>query len=491
VVRQVTAHYQLQFRDLAPQGQRVLEALALAPREMSPSELAEALAMDSTSVSKVATRMAEDGVLRVRREGRHAWYAPTEPLFRYWLEYRNAEWEATRVGWAGRLIEAVLTPQELARRWIDEGEPFARAAMEEVLRRNPTHASEAWKEILARAARVLSDPAEMRGLLDKAIRLPPGGLVAALLAEWARLPDPSLREGARRLIDRDPDLAILGAAWSFEELCLGRQVSKKDFLRLVRFAADCIARRAPSVGVAAFAPSVVDRALEALQKREPRGAPWTLRPAERKALARVPGLRATFLTRGKFPTHTPLLEPGDVLAAGLEHLWVDNGALLVAAMHLRHGALFEAAVESQARGGAPAWLAPNPTPELPAPAAADQLTRLCGLHLRGPGAPPTTWAATWADASPEVFDALLSAVPDVAFAPPDRSVEVALVSLGRRAPDRLAAVRAQLPPGPLHDLAVRAEDLAAQLREGEVARLHAELHALDELIRLPRQGVGR
>ncbi len=108
VIKEFTAHYQMRYRDLSPQAQQMLEVLSEAPRELGPGELARALGMAQAQASVLGKRLVDDGVLRHRTEGRRSWYTLSEPLFRHWLEYRTSPWEDTRVGWLGRLLEAVM-----------------------------------------------------------------------------------------------------------------------------------------------------------------------------------------------------------------------------------------------------------------------------------------------------------------------------------------------------------------------------------------------
>lgn len=110
ILRQFTAHYQMRFRDLSPQGQAVVEVLASAPCELTPTELGRTLGYTASQASTVSNRLREEGVLTSRQEGRFTYFGLAEPLFRHWLEYQAAPWEQTRVGWLSRLIEAVLSP---------------------------------------------------------------------------------------------------------------------------------------------------------------------------------------------------------------------------------------------------------------------------------------------------------------------------------------------------------------------------------------------
>jgi hypothetical protein len=106
-VERFTPHFQLRFRDLADQAQSVVDLLATAPREVSPGEIAERLGWEQATASKVAGRLHEDGVLSRRRSGAHVWYGISEPLLRFWIEYRTGPWTRTRVALAATLLEVV------------------------------------------------------------------------------------------------------------------------------------------------------------------------------------------------------------------------------------------------------------------------------------------------------------------------------------------------------------------------------------------------
>jgi len=108
-----TAHYQQQFRDLPGQGQRIVEILALSPREMSPTELSRYLGISPSQISAVFRRLFDNGMVSIRQEGRRSWYRISEPLFRYWLEYRNEEWDNTRIGLISSLFEEIFSLKEL------------------------------------------------------------------------------------------------------------------------------------------------------------------------------------------------------------------------------------------------------------------------------------------------------------------------------------------------------------------------------------------
>lgn len=105
-VERFTPALQAWFRELAPQAQAVVDALAQAPREVSPSEIAERLGWEPAVASKVTGRLCEEGVLARRRQGAHAWLRVVDPMARFWLGWRTGPWKRTRVAVAMAQIEA-------------------------------------------------------------------------------------------------------------------------------------------------------------------------------------------------------------------------------------------------------------------------------------------------------------------------------------------------------------------------------------------------
>ncbi len=150
VISGFTSHYQLRYRDLSPLGQRALEVLALAPREVRSGEIAARLGQSTAGASTLLARLADAGVVRRRAEGRRAWYRLAEPLFRFWIEYRTSSWEETRVGWLAGLLESLLTPEELAGTWWAGGsEEERQAALAAISRDTTAWAAAMWKAYLA------------------------------------------------------------------------------------------------------------------------------------------------------------------------------------------------------------------------------------------------------------------------------------------------------------------------------------------------------
>lgn len=130
-----TSHYQQRYRDQSPDGQKLITLLSEARRELSPSDIAQRLEWSPQKASVLANRMTVGGVLRNRTEtdeekeharqrgadlrgGSASLFRLGEPLFRYWLEYRNAPWNQTRVGILGGFLEQLLTDEEVVAAWL-------------------------------------------------------------------------------------------------------------------------------------------------------------------------------------------------------------------------------------------------------------------------------------------------------------------------------------------------------------------------------------
>lgn len=115
VLDDVTPYVQLRFQDLSTHEQQLVELLSLAPRCLGPTEIASRLGGVPSTWSTIARRLQDQEILSVQQEGRNAWYRISEPLFRYWLEYRGAPWHQTRVAWVGRLLEQACGPAGIDR----------------------------------------------------------------------------------------------------------------------------------------------------------------------------------------------------------------------------------------------------------------------------------------------------------------------------------------------------------------------------------------
>jgi DNA-binding transcriptional ArsR family regulator len=107
-VRRLTPAFQLRFRALAPQAQQLVELLAVAPRELGPSDLAARLGTSASQMSVQAGRLEDDGLIRRRSEGRQTWYRIVDAVFRHWLEQGGARWSSTRAACTVGMLEGLL-----------------------------------------------------------------------------------------------------------------------------------------------------------------------------------------------------------------------------------------------------------------------------------------------------------------------------------------------------------------------------------------------
>ena len=140
-------------------------------------------------------RMVDDGVLRHRAEGRRAWYTLAEPLFRHWLEYRITSWEDTRVGWLGRLLEALMGPAEIADLWWKGSDKDIGAAARSVFERDTKASTEAWSVLFRNGVKAIVDEdlAAVRKALERIPELGTASpLVDILVAMSISLADPPL-----------------------------------------------------------------------------------------------------------------------------------------------------------------------------------------------------------------------------------------------------------------------------------------------------------
>lgn len=117
-VQHLVPHYQQRFFDLPALGQQILQVLAQAPRELHASEVQQLTRSSSAAVSGAARVLEAAGTLTRSsdpEDGRVSRYALSEPMFRYWLEYRTTQsWESTRISWCARLLGEVLTRDQIA-----------------------------------------------------------------------------------------------------------------------------------------------------------------------------------------------------------------------------------------------------------------------------------------------------------------------------------------------------------------------------------------
>lgn len=468
-VERFTPHFQLRFRDLADQAQSVVDLLATAPREVSPGEIAERLGWEQATASKVAGRLHEDGVLSRRRSGAHVWYGISEPLLRFWIEYRTGPWTRTRVALAANLLEAMFSPREIVAWWLDEEDTSPVVERAVMSGKSAGHAAVEVRERL-RAAVGTRD----LGGLKKALKKPgPQGNSArsyaaqrCVAAAWA--------EGLRAIAGAAPAGLLGPTATSAADLLAHEQTPREVFrawLRAVREVADVRTWRTTSALL-----------LAALDATATAGSPWRLDPQERAQVATYPFLRAALLQRGRLASHAPVLDPGDLAGVRLDPAHADLGELLGAAMARSHDGLAERVLEV-ASGRALTSLGTNPVAARPAPRP--ELLVIWMLRDLASGQLPVAEALTWSRSFASIPEELLEKVLAL-FRSGARQLSRAvwragegLVALGLAAPDRLARVLAALPD----DLQQRFDHLVPfvdQLLEQSGGKLHPELARIRE-----------
>ena len=374
VVRSFTAHYQMRFADLSPQEQSIDAQLAIAPRELSPTELGRGLDRGTSHASQLARRLENSGVVAARPEGRATWYSLTEPLFRHWYEYRPAPWEQARASMVGRLLEAVLSPKELIDAWWENPDLRVREAANEVIGRDQGKLRQAWNRIVkalhpdARLPDSAAEADRTRALILRANTLAPDEFSVGQFIVWVAWFHPQLMEEARPVLER-AELPATLAAWSFCVDVAGAVAPRQAVRRLI-----------PRL-VSALPGKRIDwhSALQSFQtshiNTQPRGRSWRLTELERAQLATVPMFRAHFLLRGKRPDHPPLLDPADLLGAGLSRPLMDGPQLLTAAFRRHDPTLFEFTAQVILQDGIEFYALPfAPDPGVRCPPAPDTLT---------------------------------------------------------------------------------------------------------------------
>lgn len=482
VLQQFTAHYQMRFRDLSPQGQSVLALLCEAPRKLSPKEIAEILGQDARSIATACRRMNDHGLLEVEQEGRRSWYSVAEPLFRFWHEYRTGPWEQTRVALLGRLLEAVATPEELVSGWMSTQDLGMREAFEAALARSPVASEKGWRKLLSTIAE-LDDAARLSGLLNRAKALPINtyyeqSLVESALQLSLRAARPALQDFCTR--SSTPQVAAWGPVIKFLAALEDGRSARVAFGDLIAESSDFFPMHG-SVEVAV----ALDKWRDGLQAQ----TPWILSPSEKEQLGRVPHLRIQFCFRGLETGHPGLISVDDIdFDVGVNvHPVIALMSVLVGDIEMLGRVLIRIP-----------YLMVHTSPEVVAPGHIDELCELCFVvsHYQSVweydvaceiSRRHLSWAATWTKASPPVFSRLVDRIDEMAKElETDGYAQTALLSLGYHAPDRLQAVIDALAANPeAHKMASQALNLSRQLHEHKVAPLQPELQAMLDLIAPP------
>ncbi len=482
VLRDFTAHYQMRFRDLSPQHQQMVALLAESPRELTPSDFAQALGSSTSQMSVQAGRLADDGVLRQRtseeRDKRQTWYRLAEPLFRFWLEYRNTSWEQTRAGWLGRLLETLMTPQELADAWWTHPDHDIWDAAGRML--SPDQTNEAWRRLYDQA----HDPAALPELIRRAASLRskgqatalvPGFVLQVLQADRGALLTDELRDA----LAGEPRYRDVAALVDFDRAARTEGTSLRDaFIAFVERLAAHHAAGDDKSSLLDMQPLLMG--CVTVLSRQRRGGPWKLRDGERRRLALVPVLRAYFAEHGRLASHGPLLDPEDILGAlksrGAAPL-LDAGALILTGVVRRSPALLSLAAD--AFDASASWaFAPCPLPARVQPSEAADAVMAAARRAGADGRVLLTWAASFATLSEARLGEVLADLSS--SAPPDDlgdQTEIALASLASHARDRFDRTAEALGPS-WQEVCARAALLADQLAEADHGQLHPELEYL-------------
>lgn len=491
VLRDFTAHYQMRFRDLSPQHQQMVALLSESPRELTPSDLAQELGSSTSQMSVQAGRLVDDGVLRQRtseeRDKRQTWYRLAEPLFRFWLEYRNTSWDQTRAGWLGRLLETLMTPQELADAWWTHPDHDIWDAAGRML--SPDQTNEAWRRLYDQAR----DPEALPELIRRAASLRskgnatalvPGFVLQVLQADRGVLLSDELRDA----LAKEPRYRDVAALVDFERAARADGGSLREaFMALVERLAEHHADGDGSTSLLDMQPLLMG--CVTVLSRQRRGGPWKLRDAERRRLAAVPVLRAYFAEHGRLATHGPLLDPEDILGAlaAVESTepsprmrtapLLDAGALILTGVVRRSPALLSLAADSFDASSSWAF-APCPLPARVQPGTAADAVMAAARRAGTSGQVLVTWAASYATLSDTLLHGVLADLS--ATAPPDElgdQSEIALASLAMHARDRFDRLCRALGED-WREVCERAALLCDQLSEADHGQLHPELEYL-------------
>ena len=469
-----TPHYQLRVRDLSAAEQRLVSLLTTAPRELGPTDLASRLGGSSSSWSTTAHRLADHGVLTIRQEGRRSWYRITEPLFRYWLEYRTTAPERTRVAWLSQLLERVLGPDEMVLAWTRGDDHAVRAAALDAVRRRPEAQRMAWDGRVSAVTEALAEGGapDIRSRVTEAVQLGPdavqawsllvtlaaqGQTAGALLGPaLSRVGCPNLAGLARALEGRVDVRGLLRGFISSGR----REFERAGVLRPTLASASGVALNL-----------LLDRAIGRMDRR---GGVWRIKPREAFALAGLPWLRVRFYRYGRLQGHPPLLAQQHLLVASMGADELDLPDLLWVAMVRRDRqlasrllGLLEAAVSPRLP-----WCPwPGRLLALDVDVAARIAARWCAREA-------VLWVGAFSEASDESFDALVDSLAKAQPSPPPvgrtSSYELALSRLAVSAPQRVVGLREAL-GAEWGRVFLRVEVLVQQLSEGERGPLHPEL----------------
>ena len=466
-----TPHYQLRIRDLTKNEQHLVDLLASAPRALGPTDCALTLGGIAATWSSAASRLEEQGVLRVDRQGRRSFYSINEALFRHWLEYRMSHPDQTRIAWLSQLLERVLGPDEMADAWQLGASDAVRTAVLEAMRHDPQAWGLAWKRTLE-TIRNADTPEDVTHHVKQAIRLEPTARQLWTLA--MELPG-TAGSPAGLLAPRLRGAGCPNLSKLLNGLNPRQPVAIRDVLRNLLRPGNSELRNvgAESEGLALATSFALPSLFElAIRKMDRRGQPWRLKAPQRARLARIPGLRVRFYRHGRNPNHRRLIDARDLLGAGLNTADPDLPEMLWASMVSRDHALSECVVTLIVAGDAPRlpWCPwPGRLLQLDTETLGDILTR---WHNRE----RLLWLGAVAHISDDIWRALVESIGShPVIAPPRaRSYELSLSRVLATDRERFLQLAEVLGTG-WNLLLDRVRLLVSQLDEAERGPLHPEL----------------
>jgi len=457
-----TPEYRLRFRGLSSQAQRVLERISEAPRALTPTELARHLGRSPSAISVLCNRLVDDGVLARETRGRNSLYTLVDPLFRFWVEANGSPFDRSRVSLVASLLEtAGDAPQREG-----EPEPPTELDWQDLLRELEPHLLRGDLDMARRGLRRAKDlgpPADIALRLacalpdSRAGKLPmlgplvvhSGDVALRAILDFAL----ALRQGPDALVDAFERMVDVLADVLGEIEVMG-QAGPEFYLRWLH-----LARLVMAVLGSAVLPDEPFLGLDAQEQ-----------------LGRIPYLRSIFARRGWSPDGAPLLSREAVIP------WAPPGSdpsldKLVATFHVRGDAPRCAAALALCRrytGRLPLCTAPH----LSAPGGADLIA-----SMAGPDGPGLQWAASFADADPGLFAAMLVRYVDApGTGDLPQATLLAVTALATRSPDRSEALLEAL--GDDHDFLRNAvERLQAQFDAATMGPLHPELLRLEAVFK--------
>ncbi len=457
-----TPEFRLRYRGLSSQAQRVLERISEAPRALTPTELARHMGRSPSAISVLCNRLVDDGILARETRGRNSLYTVVDPLLRFWVESSGGAFDRSRVALVAGLLEtagnAPKREGEAAAATDTDWQDLLRELEPQLLRGDLDLARSGLKrakalgpssDLVLRLACALPDSrAGKLPMLGPLVVHSGDGALRAIL-DFAL----ALRQGPDALVDAFERMIDL-LAEELGEIEARGQAGPEFYLRWLH-----LARLVMAVLGSARLPDEPFLGLDAQEQ-----------------LGRIPYLRTIFARRGWASDGPPLLSREAVIP------WTPPGSdpsldRLVGVFHVRGDAPRCANALALCRrytGRLPVCTAPH----LSAPGGADLIASMAGPEGHG-----LQWAASFADADPGLFAAMLVRYVDMpATGELPQATLLAVTTLATRSPERAEALLEAL--GDDHDFLRNAvERLQAQFQAASDGPLHAELLRLQDVLR--------